>query len=65
MRFHKMLLDEAETFLVNFAPELCEMKYLPETESKWLRLAKHFEEASQAIKALMQYSRSQNSEAQA
>jgi hypothetical protein len=51
--WHDKIIDEAESFLISFAPDLFEISYLPETHDKWLKLAKNFRDAGQAIELLI------------
>ncbi|HNW10786.1 MAG TPA: DUF3102 domain-containing protein [Candidatus Rifleibacterium sp.] len=51
--WHAGLIRDAEKMLVSFSVELSEFDYIPETHDKWLKLAKNFRDAGQAIELLI------------
>jgi hypothetical protein len=55
--FHEAILNQGEQYLIELAPDLCEMAYLPETESSFIRLAKQFQDAGKTIILLMEEGR--------
>ena len=52
-KFHDSMIGEWEHELIELAVQIAEFEYIPETHDKWLRLAKNFKDAGQAIELLI------------
>jgi hypothetical protein len=52
-KFHDSMIGEWEHELIELAVQIAEFEYIPETHDKWLRLAKNFTDAGQAIELLI------------
>lgn len=53
-KFHDSIVGQWEHDLIELSLIVTEFHYIPETHNKWLRLAKNFKDASQAIEMLIE-----------
>lgn len=52
-KFHDKVIGDWEHELIELSLMVTEFRYIPETHDKWLRLAKNFKDAGQAIEMLI------------